>query len=149
MDTTSGTSSAKTRPYDACDRQHQLNWTERTKLKQTYAFKCQSMSQWRNHGPGLSVRNRMVTSSESSVPAPMLTTSRMTGSTKLPCCWRYGLRGTHASRCSVNTCERIIAMYAGLHRAGGWDTKNERDQPDKKEAADLRSPVRQRQKWEL
>ena len=46
----------------------------------TYAFKCQSMWQWKNHGPGLSVKKRIVTLSPL---LPMLTTSRTTGSSKL------------------------------------------------------------------
>jgi hypothetical protein len=53
---------------------------KRMEVRITNAFKCQSMWQWKNQGPGLSVKNRIVTLSPVS---PMVTTSRKTGSSKL------------------------------------------------------------------
>ena len=54
------------------DKQH----IKRMEVRITNAVKCQSMWQWKNQGPGLSVKNRIVTLSP---VLPMLTTSRKTG----------------------------------------------------------------------
>src|SRR5216683_1444886 len=78
-DGTSGTSSAKTTAKPLEHPAHQ-NLHKYTYTRITHAFKCQSMWQWKNHGPGLFVKNRIVTSSP---VLPILTTSRITGSLKL------------------------------------------------------------------
>src|SRR6266851_1756475 len=78
-DGTSGTSSAKTTAKPLGDALHQSEYQHTTKGI-TDVFKCQLMWQWKSHGPGLFVKNRIVTSS----PAiPALTTSRITESLKL------------------------------------------------------------------
>lgn len=58
------------------DQQH----IKRMEVRITNKFKCQLMWQWKNQGPGLSVKNRIVTLSP---VLPMFTTSRRTGFSKL------------------------------------------------------------------
>jgi hypothetical protein len=64
----------------ACDHR-KCGGQSSNKLLNTYALRCQSMWQWRNHGPALSVTNRIVTLSFGE--SPRLTTSRRTGFSKL------------------------------------------------------------------
>lgn len=74
-DVLSKDSSKATRQFDVS-----MSNTLEDSGKYTNADKCQSMWQWKNQGPGLSVKNRIVTLSPG---FPMLTTSRIIGSTKL------------------------------------------------------------------